>query len=144
MYQGESTPILNRAYGYSASGGGFRRTDQNVTSATRGDGGIYASVSDLALWDQALFGGTVATAQVLTDIFTPGQLNNGSSTGYGFGWEVGSYGGTKRLSHTGSTIGFRSAIQRFPDKRFAVAVLINRDGAAPWDLATEIADRFMD
>src|SRR5207237_971783 len=47
--------IPNRAYGYSASGQGFTRTDQSLTSSVLGDGGIYTSVADLYLWDQTLY-----------------------------------------------------------------------------------------
>ena len=35
---------------------GWLRTDQSLTSATLGDGGIYSSVDDLAKWDAALSG----------------------------------------------------------------------------------------
>ena len=44
--EGIST-VPHRAYGYSRKGGGFERTDQSVTSAVLGDGGIYSSVEDL-------------------------------------------------------------------------------------------------
>src|SRR2546422_3867172 len=39
--------VPNRAYGYSREGSGWRRTDQSITSATLGDGGVYTSVNDL-------------------------------------------------------------------------------------------------
>jgi CubicO group peptidase (beta-lactamase class C family) len=54
-----ATPIKsgvpNRAYGHSRLGGHWKRTDQDLTSATRGDGGIYSSIDDLAKWDAALY-----------------------------------------------------------------------------------------
>src|SRR5258708_40334595 len=52
--------IPHRASGYSPRGGGFVQTDQSVTSATLGDGGIYTNVDDMARWDQALYGGGTA------------------------------------------------------------------------------------
>jgi CubicO group peptidase (beta-lactamase class C family) len=144
MYEGEATPIVQRAYGYSSSGSSWRRTDQSVTSATRGDGGIYASVTDLAKWDAALYSGhtpALVSDATLQEVFTPGRLNGGGSSGYGFGWQIGTYQGMRRQSHTGSTIGFRTAIQRFPDQNLTVAVLVNREGATPWNLAEAIVDR---
>ncbi|HET7162015.1 MAG TPA: serine hydrolase domain-containing protein, partial [Rhodanobacteraceae bacterium] len=36
----------SRAYGYSLIDGKWTRTDQSVTSATRGDGGIYSNIQD--------------------------------------------------------------------------------------------------
>ena len=47
--------VATRAYGYSASGGSWTRTDQSSTSAVLGDGGIYSSIDDLAKWDAALY-----------------------------------------------------------------------------------------
>ena len=47
--------VANRAYGYSATNQSWTRTDQSLTSATLGDGGIYSSIDDLANWDAALY-----------------------------------------------------------------------------------------
>src|SRR5712691_868589 len=47
--EGIST-VPRRAYGYSSSDGGWHRTDQSLTSAVLGDGGIYNSVDDLVHW----------------------------------------------------------------------------------------------
>ncbi|MEY4631273.1 MAG: hypothetical protein RIQ81_1393 [Pseudomonadota bacterium] len=143
MYQGESSPIVDRAYGYSQAGGGWRRTDQSVTSATRGDGGIYASIRDLFLWDRALQPGTpdpLVGDAILAEIFKPGRLDSGEGCGYGFGWQIDTWRGLPRESHTGSTIGFRTAIQRYPSRKLMIAVLTNRNGGSPWSLAEQIAD----
>jgi CubicO group peptidase (beta-lactamase class C family) len=51
---GTST-VSNRAFGYSRTETGWQRTDQNLTSAVLGDGGIYTSIDDLAKWDAALY-----------------------------------------------------------------------------------------
>ena len=61
----------------------------------------------------------------------------------GFGWMLDTYRGLKRQHHTGSTIGFRTAVQRFPEKRFTVTVLVNRANASPWDTAEKIADLYL-
>ncbi len=143
VYQGSGDTISERAYGYTANGSGFKRTDQSVTSATQGDGGIYTSIADLFFWNRALDGNPLLPTNLQNEIFKPGTLNNGSPVNYGFGWELGSYRGLKCFSHTGSTIGFRTAIQRYPDKQFSVLVLVNRAGAAPWDIARAIVDRIL-
>ena len=46
--------VAHRAYGHSADGDHWRRTDQSSTSAVLGDGGIYSSIDDLAKWNAAL------------------------------------------------------------------------------------------
>ena len=47
--------VPERAFGYTPDSGRFVPSDQSVTSATLGDGGIYTSVEDLVHWDQALY-----------------------------------------------------------------------------------------
>ena len=54
-YEHGISVVPNRAYGYSAEGASFKRTDQSLTSSVLGDGGIYSSVADLYHWDQALY-----------------------------------------------------------------------------------------
>lgn len=132
-----------RAYGHSASGGGWKQTDQSITSATLGDGGVYTSIEDYFYWDQALNTSSFVSPALLAEAFTPGKLNDGSSIKYGFGWVLDTYGGRRRQSHTGSTIGFRTAVQRFPAERLTVVVLVNRANAAPWDKASQIADKYL-
>lgn len=135
--------VPHRAYGYTQSGSGFRRTDQSLTSAVLGDGGVYTSLVDYAKWDAALYTEDLVSAATLAEAFTPGRLRDGRTTTYGFGWEIGRVSGHRRVSHTGSTIGFRTAVQRFPDDRLTVLVLINRADTTPWDLAAEIAGLYL-
>jgi len=47
--------LKNRAYGIPRQKTGFIQTDQSVTSAVLGDGGIYSSVNDFSMWDQELY-----------------------------------------------------------------------------------------
>ncbi|HXG97962.1 MAG TPA: serine hydrolase domain-containing protein [Gemmatimonadales bacterium] len=140
-----SDTIPRRAYGYSPRGGAFVQTDQSVTSATLGDGGIYTNVDDMTRWDQARDGGATelvdaATMELAT---TPPQLPAGATTQYGFGWFVDNYRGEKRWRHTGETSGFRNAIQRFPRRRLTVIVLTNRSSGEPDAIAERIADRLL-
>lgn len=143
MFEKGISIVENRAYGHSPSGSGFTQTDQSVTSATMGDGGVYTSVGEYFLWDQALYRTDLASEELMKAVFTPAKLNDGSSTQYGFGWVLDTYRGLKRQSHTGSTIGFRTAVQRFPEKKFSVVVFVNRANSAPWDIARQIADLYL-
>ena len=140
-----SDTIPRRAYGYSPRGGTFVQTDQSVTSATLGDGGIYTNVDDMVRWDQALSGGSTALvdAAALELATTPPKLPAGADTQYGFGWFVDRYRGEKRWRHTGETSGFRNAIQRFQDRRLTVIVLTNRSSGEPGAIAERIADQLL-
>lgn len=140
--EGKDT-VAHRAYGYSARAGAFVQTDQSVTSATLGDGGIYSNVDDMARWDRALYGTTLVDAATLELATTPPRLPGDSATEYGFGWFVDIYRGERRWRHTGETSGFRNAIQRFPNRRFTVVVLTNRSSGEPGAIAERIADRLL-
>jgi len=140
--EGQDT-IARRAYGYSPRAGAFVQTDQSVTSATLGDGGIYSSVDDLVRWDRALYGTALVDAATLELATTPPRLPGDSASEYGFGWFVDTYRGARRWRHTGETSGFRNAIQRFPARRFTVVVLTNRSSGEPGAIAERIADRLL-
>jgi CubicO group peptidase (beta-lactamase class C family) len=137
--------VPHRAYGYSPKEGipGFAATDQSVTSATLGDGGIYTNVDDLVRWDQTLYGESLVDTATLRMATTPPTLPGGGETQYGFGWFVDRYRNERRWRHTGETSGFRNAIQRFPDRRFTVIVLTNRNGGEPAAIAERIADALL-
>ena len=139
--------VPERAYGYSVRGG-VRRTDQSNTSATLGDGGIYASAADLARWDAALERHALVSAEAQRLAWTPPAIAGGpdgpfAGAGYGFGWFVDTDRGTTRLRHHGESRGFTNAVVRYPERRLAVWVLTNRSGGAPWDVAQRIADRYL-
>lgn len=131
--------VPQRAYGYTPDSGRFRPSDQSVTSATLGDGGVYTSVEDLVRWDRALYPGELLDQATLRLATTPPTLP-ADSTQYGFGWFVDTYRTVRRWRHTGETSGFRNAIQRYPDRRFTVVVLTNRNGGDPATLAERITD----
>ena len=142
-YEEGVSAVRHRAYGYTARAEGFERTDQSLTSAVLGDGGIYSSVEDLFQWDQSLYTSRLVSQDLLQQAFAPATLSGGKATSYGFGWEIGEYRGLKTVRHEGSTIGFRTQIFRIPERRFCVIVLINRNGADPGKLAEQITDVYL-
>lgn len=161
--------VSNRAYGYSrkssgapanegegpspsrhmAIGGqagapvlhsGWTRTDQSLTSAVLGDGGIYSSVDDLVLWLRSLEEASLLKRSSLDLAFAPAVETGAPGIRYGFGWRIGQHRGKRMIWHTGETIGFRNAVVRFPDQHLNVAVLTNRNEGEPYRLAVAIAD----
>jgi len=143
-YEKGISTVLNRAYGYSLRDSvdekSFIRTDQSMTSSVLGDGGIYSSTEDLFKWDQSLYTTKLLSRTALDQAFTPNILPDGKNSEYGFGWRISTYRETRCIHHSGSTIGFRNEIQRYPEKHFSVIVLTNRDGDDPGPLAYKIAD----
>jgi CubicO group peptidase (beta-lactamase class C family) len=132
--EGVST-IAHRAFGYSERHGQWVRTDQNLTSAVLGDGGIYSSVDDWDKWDGALTDDRLLRPESLRLAFTPATPTDDASVQYGFGWRI--TGDT--VWHSGESIGFRNAVVRFPARRLMVLVLTNRDEPGPYSIALRIA-----
>jgi CubicO group peptidase (beta-lactamase class C family) len=128
----------------------WQETDQSPTSAVLGDGGIYSSLDDLAKWDRALRDHTLLSAAEMQPALTPveptgrpAKFPEGASVSYGFGWFLDPYRGHKRMSHDGSTIGFRTTIQRFPDDNLTIIILANRTDQNPEALALKVADLYL-
>ncbi len=128
--------VANRAYGYSLSAGAWHRTDQSRTSAVLGDGGIYASAEELVQWSAALDRNVVVSAATLAMATSPVTLSSGEPTSYGFGWFLDEFLGCRRQRHEGDSVGFRTAIQRYPAERLTVVALVNRS-VAPIDALSD-------
>ena len=141
-YEPGISTVKNRAYGYAPSGKTFRRSDQDLTSATLGDGGIYSSVEDLYHWDQALNTTKLVRATTLKQAFSPGNYGNGQTSNYGFGWFVDTVGGIRAAAHAGGNLGFRNHIVRLPDEKLTVIVLMNRSDGVPAEIADNIARNY--
>ncbi len=143
-YERGGPPVRCRAYGYQVvADTGFVFRDQRPTSAVLGDGGIYSSLRDLRRWDEVLYTDRLVSKQALERAFTPGLLNDGTSTSYGHGWRLDAYRGHRRMHHTGSTCGFATLMQRYPDDRLCVIVLTNRNEPSVMSLGDRLADLFL-
>jgi CubicO group peptidase (beta-lactamase class C family) len=127
--------IRHRAFGYGAEGDGWRRMDQDLTSAVLGDGGIYSSIDDLAKWDAALYDDRVLSAASRRQAFAPAAQSDDPSVAYGLGWRITG----DSLWHSGESTGFRHVILRFPARRLAVVILTNRNQPEPYPTALAIA-----
>lgn len=72
------------AHGYLQERDQFERWDYPML--TVGDGGLFSTLDDLALWDQALNSERLLPKTALAQAFTSGKTNEGSPVDYGFGW----------------------------------------------------------
>ncbi len=130
--------VAHRAFGYRAARDSWVRADQNLTSATLGDGGIYSSIDDLARWDAALYAGRLLRPASLSAAFKAATPTDDPAVQYGFGWRIS--GAT--VWHSGETTGFRNVIVRHLERRLTVIVLTNRDDPAPYPAAIAIGNIF--
>ena len=160
VYQKGKNEVANRAFGHSKENDLFKETDQSSTSATLGDGGIYSNLEDLAKWDDALCNHTLLSEKEMRPALTPVKLNDGSEphwpkepngdnlhpgkpVSYGFGWFLDPYNGHARMWHTGSTMGFRTVIERFLGENLTIIILSNRTDLDPAKLSLQAADLFL-
>lgn len=141
-YEAGISTVPHRAFGYSPTGNSFARTDQSSTSAVLGDGGVYSSAHDLAIWDRALDSRVLLGEQLQREAWSAARLNDGTPIRYGFGWFVDNEGADLRVSHHGETMGFTNFMLKYPSRRLTVIVLTNRTGGDPWELAARVARLF--
>lgn len=152
-YQKGKNEVPHRAYGHTKDKekdkDGWRETDQSSTSAVLGDGGIYSSIDDLAKWDRALREHTLLSEAEMQPALTPVHPAagppelDGRAVAYGFGWFLDPYRGHARMWHYGETVGFRTAIERFPADKLTIIVLANRADADAGGLALRVADLYL-
>jgi len=132
--------VKNRADGYSPLKKGFR-IDMTTLDHV-GDGGVFTTVEDLFLWDQAFYSYKLGK-ELMELIQTPGMLNNGEKLDYAFGLGINEYKGLKRVSHGGGFVGFRAQMARFPEQKFTVICLANLGTINPSRLCLQVADIYL-
>lgn len=116
--------IVNRAMGYRKKDGGFVLSDQSVTSATKGDGGVYTSLIDYQKWNKALRDGTLLDLSAA--LMRAGQpIPQTPGSYYGAGWFF-RQPENPILFHSGSTCGFNNYVISIPSKRFLMAYFSNK------------------
>ncbi len=133
--------VPNRANGYAWRDGKLQNAD--VYFALRPSGAFLSSVLDLAKWDAALYTDRILKQSVRDQMWSPVKLNNGAPHPYGFGWELDTIGGHRRVHHGGSLPGFRAALARFVDDKLTVVVLTNGDNVNPMGIALGVADLYI-
>ncbi len=136
--------VRNRADGHMpAENGGFQLSMTRLDMV--GDGGVFTTVEDLLLWDRNFYANRLGKgdADLITTVETPARLNDGGATEYAFGLMVGEHRGVRVIGHGGAFVGFRAAMDRYPDHRLTVAVLCNLGTVNPGLLARQVAELYL-
>ena len=139
-----SAVVVNRAESYRpGTDGAFRHVVSNLTAL--GSSSLFTTIEDLAKWIDNLHAPApvVGSAAVIARLHERGKLNTGETIPYAFGQSVGEYRGRRVVNHTGSWAGYRSVLERFPEQRFAVAILANTTDINASALARQIADLYL-
>ncbi|MBC5833866.1 serine hydrolase [Flavobacterium sp. F372] len=89
-----------------------------------GHDGVYSTVEDLALWDNALYGTTILSAEMKKLMFTSHSDQN---WGYGFIINPFYNHGHQLIAHDGGFFGTMTSFNRFTDDKIFVTVLSNNE-----------------
>ena len=122
--------IPRRASGYEMHAGRLRNQEWvSPTFNSTADGTIYTTVEDMGRWERALVEGGLVSAASLEKMWTVFPLADGTPNPgrYGFGWNINTLNGTRRIMHNGSWQGFTSSMTRYPDRGVTVVVFANLD-----------------
>ena len=116
----------------AARPGGYRQHLGNAN--TVGDGGLYASMRELLLWERAWHAQWAQPDSLLQAMLQPSPLNDGVAPSYRFGLEWLQRQGQDVVFHGGSLWGFNSMLLRLPQQRLSVIQLSNNDRIEPdWE-----------
>lgn len=136
-----SEVVRNRTNAYAPRDeGGYKMLNSNVDAV--GAICVFTTVNDLLKWVRNFKDRDVAGA-VLDEAMTPGRLNDGRATNYGYGLTISTYRGLRTVGHGGSDSGYRAQVTWFPEADFGVVVLANVSNFKPAALALRIADLYL-
>ena len=127
--------------GYKVADDGKVHRASSPTVIT-GDGSVYTSVRELALWDAALRGNALMDQKALQQAWKNGRFDNGKpvrdedGNGYGFGWFIDP--DKPLVFHSGSWDGTSTNLIMGRNNGLTVAVLSNDENADTEALAEAI------
>lgn len=118
--------VPERAYGSVWKDDRFVIGDQYAYSPVLGDGGIYSSIHDLYLWDQALTENKLVRAETMNEAMKADrELKDWSGVSFSSGWYMETFKGYQMIQTSGGTIGFSNMFIRIPEKKVCVIILSN-------------------
>lgn len=138
-------PIAERAigYAYDSSNQTFSRqdADEGIFFSTEGDGGIYTSIGDYALWWKFLQDTSTKYKNVVEAVRSSHlAVRPEAKLFYGYGWFVSNLDTARVVYHTGSNGGFRAIVFSIPSQDYMVAIFSNRTGIDLEKLVAQIND----
>jgi len=94
-----------------------------------GAGELAMTASDLARWDISVIDRSLLAPASYAEMEKSVLLENGVTSDYGLGVDVGMMSGHRMIEHSGEVAGFTAENIVFPDDSAAVVVLTNQDAA---------------
>jgi len=146
-YDHPETILTGRAAGYSLThfpepfGTNIVNSIPFAMDMPHAAGALYSTVSDMLIWDQALYSDRLVTAKSLEAMFTDYK-----DQGYCYGWLHGRVGNSSRIGygHGGRINGFVIQVNRLSKERVYVVVLCNNDWVDPSEVANRLSLLFFE
>jgi CubicO group peptidase (beta-lactamase class C family) len=124
-------PITGVSHAYLKTSDGFIEKDygEEPTFAAAGNGGVWSSVEELALYELALRHAKFSDSKTIEESRTIKEYNNWKSTTppfIGYSWFIGTIeDGHKMIYHTGTQGGFYGDYVSIPEKGITYIMLCN-------------------
>jgi len=126
-------PESGVAHGYKRQGDRLVERDfgEEPTFCAAGNGGVWSSVEELALYEKALASGRILKPETIADARTVKTFPRWSSPKppeVGWAWRIREVEGLREIGHTGHQGGFMTNYFVVPDKEVLVVFLMNGPG----------------
>lgn len=125
--------VENKASGYYLNGNDLIHCNYINMNLMLSSGGMYSTVEDLLIWDQALNNEKLLSRKSIE------KMNTQYKNNYGYGVAINMNGDRRVVYHNGGCEGFLSEIHRYVDNDFAVVVLSNYGFTAVNKLCKDIS-----
>lgn len=122
--QGHIVP--DRAEGYVPDEGGW--LELGDLGGAVGAGGMYTTVADLQRWIENYADPVVGTPDMVEQMTTAFELNDGTATNYGLGLFLDEQRGLRRVHHGGGDVAHRSQLVWFPEINAGLTTQSNHAG----------------
>lgn len=123
---GDTASHPHMARGYYKS---WNRWDDGFLDRVAGDKGVYASVSDMLIWDRALRRGVILNQDMQQLAYTgySEELTGKKTWNYGYGWRIVDFPDKARaVFHNGWWHGYTSAFYRGLTDDVTIVILCNK------------------
>jgi len=131
--------VPHRARGYQKRDGKVENAGLMDSSYKIPGGGYVSTSEDLVRFELAMAESKVVKPASAALMWTSQKTSDGKLTNYGMGFGVQDAEGQKLIGHGGSQQGTSTSMEIYPDKRFAVAVMVNMDGVNATSLVRAIS-----
>jgi CubicO group peptidase (beta-lactamase class C family) len=130
---------MKNTFFYSSDKHISRLRENEVRDGVLGDKGIFSTVDDMFLWDQALYTEKLVKQSTLAEAFSQGSTVYDEKFNYGYGWRLSNAeDGTRIIYHKGYWQGATPMLIRYVDKQRTVISLHHANRFDSWFLANSV------